>query len=226
MNIPRHFLLTGAFWVIAVTGAVAAVAAPALVKEKLCDTCHRFAKGPAEKERNGPDLFFAGDKFRKKWLENFLQHPEAIRLAGHTRDPGFLNGKPHTGPHPALNPEEARQMTDYLMFLKTLKETPPLNLPALSKSNRVRVKILFERDYSCIACHQSYNLARQPRGGVSGPSLLDAGSRLRPEWVYQWLKNPKAFTAQGRMPVYRFDEDTLKMLTQYIMSHKKNDPGQ
>ncbi len=226
MNNPKHFFLIGAFWVIAVTGSAGAMAAPALVKEKQCDTCHRFAQGPAEKERTGPDLFFAGDKFQKKWLENFLQHPEAIRLAGHTRDPVFLNGKPHTGPHPALNPGEARQMTDYLMSLTTLKETPPLNLPALSKGKRVRVKILFERDYSCIACHQSYNLTRQPRGGVSGPSLIDAGNRLRPEWVYQWLKNPKAFAAQGRMPLYRFDEDTLKQLTQYLMSHKKDNPGQ
>jgi len=61
---------------------------------------------------------------------------------------------------------------------------------------------------------------------VSGPSLLDAGNRLRPEWVYQWLKNPKAFAPQGRMPLYRFDEDTLKQLTQYLMSHKKDNPGQ
>ena len=225
MKIPKHCLLTGAFLLIAVTGSAGALASPALVKEKQCHTCHRFASGPAEKEQSAPDLFFAGDKFQKKWLENFLQHPETIRLAGHTRDPGFLKGTPHTGLHPVLNPEEARQMTDYLMSLKTLKESPPLNLPALSKGKRVRVKILFERDYSCIACHQSYNLTRQPRGGVSGPSLIDAGNRLRPEWVYQWLKNPKAFVEQGRMPLYHFDEETLKRLTQYIMFHKKDDPG-
>ena len=113
-------------------------------------------------------------------------------------------------------------MTDHLMSLKTLKGIQPLELPALSKGKRVRVKILFERDYSCIACHQSYNLARQPRGGVSGPSLIDAGRRLRPEWVYQWLKKPKQFITQGRMPLYTFDEETLRKMTQYIMSHKKD----
>lgn len=107
------------------------------------------------------------------------------------------------------------------MSLKTLKDLAPLELPELSKGARVRVKILFERDYSCIACHQSYNLARQPRGGISGPSLIDAGRRLRTEWVYQWLKNPKQFVPQGRMPLYAFDEETLRKMTQYIMSHKK-----
>ena len=221
MSIPKKTLLIGLFLLIAGGWCVGIEASPALVKEKQCDTCHRFSKD--ESEKSAPDLFFAGDKFQKNWLENFLRHPEVIRLSGHTRDPGFLKGTPqYTGPHPALNPKEAQQMTDYLMSLKVLKKVPPLELPALSKGTRVRVKILFERDYSCIACHQSYNLARQPRGGVSGPSLIDAGRRLRPEWVYQWLKNPKQFITRGRMPLYTFDEETLRKMTQYIMSHKKD----
>jgi mono/diheme cytochrome c family protein len=211
----------GSFLLIAGIWCVEANAVPVLVKTKQCDTCHRFSKN--EVQKSAPDLFFAGDKFQKKWLENYLQQPETIRLAGHTRDPGFLKGQPqYTGPHPTLNLKEAEQMTDHLMSLKILKNIPPLELPELSKGTRVRVKILFERDYSCIACHQSYNLARQPRGGVSGPSLIDAGRRLRPEWIYQWLKNPKQFNPQGRMPLYSFDEKTLKKMTQYILSHKKD----
>ncbi len=208
------FLMVGGGWCSGVE------ASPELAKAKQCDTCHRFSVG--ETEKSAPDLFFAGDKFQRKWLANYLKQPKTIRLAGHTRDPGFLKGKPQfTGPHPTLGPKEAQQMTDYLMSLKILKNAPPLELPALSKGTRVRVKILFERDYSCIACHQSYNLARQPRGGVSGPSLIDAGHRLRPEWVYQWLKDPKQFNPKGRMPLYTFDEETLRKMTQYIMSHKK-----
>jgi cytochrome c551/c552 len=221
MKSPKKTFLIGLSLLIAGGWCGGAEASPALVKKKQCDTCHQFSKNEAEK--SAPDLFFAGDKFQKKWLESFLKQPETIRLAGHTRDPGFLKGQPqYTGPHPALSLKEAQQMTDHLMSLKILNDIPPLELPALSKGTRVRVKILFERDYSCIACHQSYNLARQPRGGVSGPSLIDAGRRLRPEWVYQWLKNPKQFTTRGRMPLYTFDEETLRKMTQYIMSHKKD----
>jgi len=218
---PKKNFLIGLFLLITGGWYGGAEASPALVKEKQCDTCHRFSKNEAEK--SAPDLFYAGDKFQKSWLENFLKKPEVVRLAGHTRDPGFLKGAPqYTGPHPALNPKEAQQMTNHLRSLKIMKELPPLELPVLSKGKRVRVKILFERDYSCIACHQSYNLARQPRGGVSGPSLIDAGHRLRPEWVYQWLKDPRQFTTRGRMPLYTFDEETLRKMTQYIMSHKKD----
>ena len=221
MRTLKKTLLIGSFLLIAGGWCTGVEAASALVKAKQCDTCHRFSKNEANK--SAPDLFFAGDKFQKQWLENYLKQPETIRLAGYTRDPGFLKGTPqYTGPHPTLNPKEAQQMTDHLMSLKILKNFTPLELPDLSKGKRVRVKILFERDYSCIACHQSYNLARQPRGGVSGPSLIDAGRRLRPEWVYQWLKNPKQFIPRGKMPLYSFDEETLRKMTQYIMFHTKD----
>ena len=221
MRAHKIFFLIGSFLLIAGGGWSEVTASPALVKAKQCDTCHRFSKN--ETEKSAPDLFFAGDKFQKNWIEEYLQHPETIRLAGHTRDPGFLKGNPqYTGPHPVLDSNDAKQITNYLMSLKISKNTSPLELPTLSKGMRVRVKILFERDYSCIACHQSYNLARQPRGGVSGPSLINAGRRLRPEWIYQWLKNPKQFTSKGRMPLYTFDEETLRKMTQYILSHKKD----
>ena len=220
MTNPKPYFFIGALLMVTGVWCATALASPALIKEKQCGSCHRFSNDDAG--RPAPDLFFAGDKFQRNWLESFLQKPETIRLAGPTRDPGFLKGTPQTSPHPILSPQDAKRMADHLMSLKVMEDSGPLNLPDLSKGMRVRVKILFERDYSCIACHQSYNLARQPRGGVSGPSLINAGRRLRLEWVYQWLKTPKLFTGNGRMPTYKLDDETLRKLTQYIMTHKKD----
>jgi len=221
MKSHRILFFPGLLFILSLMGASVAAAPPSLVKEKQCDTCHRFSR--EEPEQAGPDLFFAGDKFQTEWLKQFLKQPETIRPAGSSHDPGFLKGQPEMkSPHLAVKTEEAGQLTDYLSTLKIMKESKPLSLESLSKGARVRVKILFERDFSCIACHQSYNLANQPRGGVSGPSLTNAGNRLRPEWVYQWLKNPEQFRPHSRMPLYTFDEETLHRLTQYIMSHTKN----
>ena len=75
MNNPKHFFLTGAFLVIAVTGSAGAMAAPALVKEKQCDTCHRFASGPAEKEQYGPDLFSPATSSRRNGWRIFYNIP-------------------------------------------------------------------------------------------------------------------------------------------------------
>lgn len=194
---------------------------PAWVEDKGCAACHRFS--PNQAAGTAPDLFYAGNKFQKDWLVEYLQRPTVIRKAGHTGDPGFLKGQPEfTGLHPVLKPQDAETLATALMSLKLPElETIPIDPAPLSKGKQVRIKILFERDYSCIACHESYNLARQPRGGVSGPSLIDAGNRLQAEWVYLWLKQPKTFLKKGRMPVYQFDEETLLNLTRYIASHKK-----
>ncbi|MBI4389436.1 MAG: cytochrome c, partial [Nitrospinae bacterium] len=91
----------------------------------------------------------------------------------------------------------------------------------LSKGNRAKVKILFERNYGCSACHETINLAGKVHGGVSGPSLADAGNRLTAGWVSQWLKDPKMFQKKGRMPAFKLDDETAAQLVKYILSMKK-----
>jgi mono/diheme cytochrome c family protein len=78
--------------------------------------------------------------------------------------------------------------------------------------------MLFERQFGCIACHEALNLAGQVRGGVSGPSLVDAGLRLKPDWIFHWLKTPKKFLPKGRMPLFELDEETVVLMTKYILS--------
>ena len=84
-----------------------------------------------------------------------------------------------------------------------------------------QAKIKFERDYGCTACHQTINLAGKPRGGVSGPSLVDAGNRLNADWIFRWLMNPYAYVLKGRMPVYKIKPDEVILIVKYIMTQKK-----
>ncbi len=195
----------------------------AVIQGKKCAVCHRFAKDDAVGAYPAPDLFYAGDKFQSKWLTGFLLKPEAIRIAGHITDPGFLQGQPETqGSHPSLSEEEAEAMGAYLMSLKLEGLGPAkVDAGALSKGQQVKAKILFERDYGCTACHKGVNLARKPKGGISGPALIDAGNRLNPDWIYHWLKNPKAFLARGRMPVYKLDDAAVVQIVKYLMTLKK-----
>ena len=65
------------------------------------------------------------------------------------------------------------------------------------------------------------NLAGKSRGGISGPSLIDAGNRLQASWVANWLKNPKMFSEKSRMPIYKMDDETRLRFTQFIMALKK-----
>ncbi|MEK9628513.1 MAG: c-type cytochrome [Nitrospinota bacterium] len=188
-----------------------------LIEDKKCSTCHRFSK--ADKGKEGPDLFYAGDKFKGTWLKEYLQNPVTLRKAGTINSPGFLKGTPGEK-HPALSKEEAEKITTELMAL-TIPDLPVEEGSPLSKGQIAKTKYEFERTFSCISCHQSLNLAGKPRGGISGPSLVDAGNRLQANWVSNWLKDPKIFTDKSRMPVFKMDDETRLRFTQFIMTLKK-----
>lgn len=198
-------------------------AEPTIADKHECSSCHRFSVEDSLETHKAPDLFYAGNKFQQPWLKKFLQNPVVVRKAGVSTDPDFLK-KESTLPHPVLAKNDASEMADYLMSL-TLSDLPKSKVDAapLTKGNRVRVKILFERNYGCIACHEGINLAGQARGGISGPSLANAGNRLRADWIYNWLKTPQKFISKGRMPFYELDDESAIKITKYILSLKIGD---
>jgi cbb3-type cytochrome oxidase cytochrome c subunit len=191
-----------------------------LVQEKKCSKCHRLSKDGAEKR--GPDLFYAGNKFQASWLEQYLQTPTTIRSTGGTRDPGFLKGVPESiQKHPVLSKKDAGQITQELMAITPFDLPEAIdNLEPLTKGQKAKIKYQFERTFSCISCHQSLNLAGKVRGGISGPSLVNAGNRLQARWVANWLKNPNMFLNKSRMPVYKMDDQDRLQLSQFIMTLK------
>lgn len=218
MRLFSTFFLIG--WLI----IVSPVQADSTLPEKLgCSSCHRFSAEKSPEQNKGPDLFYAGDKFQKPWLLKFLRSPVVVRKAGTSTDPDFLKASP-TPPHPTLSEKEALAMADYLMSLhipnlaKGYVDDAPM-----TKGNKVRIKILFERNYGCIACHEGINLAGQARGGISGPSLANAGNRLTADWVFNWLKTPEKFLVRGRMPFFNLDDESAIKLTKYILSLKIGD---
>lgn len=190
-----------------------------------CSSCHRFSSQTPSDSQKAPDLFYAGDKFQKSWLEKYLRNPVVVRKAGTGADQRFLKEAPAlASPHPSLRDEALKKMTAFLLTLSSPKAAAVRvdDIP-LSKGEKAKTKILFERNYGCIACHEGINLAGQRRGGVSGPSLANAGNRLTADWVFNWLKTPREFLVQGRMPLYKFDDETAVELTKYIMSLKIGD---
>lgn len=222
---PRTIFIA-MFW-LGTAFSVQAIEDVSLLEKNGCAQCHRISPDSPLDQRKGPDLFFAGNKFQTPWLIKWLQQPEAIRLSGFITDAGFLKGEPTIAtPHPKLGQENARAIAAILekLTIEGLEKAPTDELhEPLSKGKRFKFKILFEREYGCISCHQSVNLAGQPRGGISGPTMLNAGDRLKADWVYRWLKNPEVFEKRGRMPRFEFNEDELKALTRYVMWHKKSE---
>jgi mono/diheme cytochrome c family protein len=73
-------------------------------------------------------------------------------------------------------------------------------------------KLFFER-YGCQSCHMVGG-----KGGYYGPLLDGTGSRLKPGWVYAWLRGPQRWRADVREPDYGLDEADARDLTAYVLS--------
>ena len=58
-------------------------------------------------------------------------------------------------------------------------------------------------EQQCIKCHMddSVDVSKgMPELEATGPSLLEMGDRLNPDWVAHWVQNPSAMRPQARMP--------------------------
>jgi cbb3-type cytochrome oxidase cytochrome c subunit len=194
-------------------------ASAGVLEDKSCGSCHRLKAEETKKSFSGPDLHYAGNKFQPEWLKQFLKNPEVIRPAGFVTDLGFLP-KTDLPPHISSSKEDAKALTKELMTLK-ISAIPAVNTEPLTKGLRAKIKYQFERTFGCISCHQSLNLAGKVRGGISGPSLVNAGNRLQADWVAEWLMAPETYTAKRRMPSYKMEPATLDQFTRFLMTLKK-----
>ncbi len=193
-----------------------------LLEDNNCGSCHRLSAEQANENLKGPDLHYAGYKFQPEWLKQFLEKPLTIRPAGFITDPGFLQGTlGNQAPHPAFSEPDAKALAEDLMSLKFVQQAQvSITAEPLSKGKRAKIKYQFERTFGCISCHQSLNLAGKVRGGVSGPSLVNAGNRLQAEWIANWLETPEVYMPKSRMPRYKMDVETRDQFTRFLMTLK------
>ena len=202
--------------------ALVVSAEPKEISQKGCRECHRFSSDESQ-PKQGPDLFYSGNKFQKKWLKKFLQSPEIIHEVTFSPKLDLVNGKSKViQTHAKLTKNESERGTNFLMTLQLSGlELGKINEEPLSKAQSARAKISFERTFGCISCHRALNLIGRVRGGVSGPSLVNSGLRLKPDWIFHWLKTPQRFMREGRMPLFNLDEEEAIRITKYILSIRK-----
>ena len=201
------------------------------IVEAECASCHDMT-GPAPTTvdgvigRKAPDLFYAGSKFQREWLIGWLQGPTLIRESGTM----FLNhivsqdGKDRIDPATIklcaakLNQEAAQSVGDHMMTLKddTMKADVVDPTKEFSTS---KARLLFTKKLPCAGCHQA-RFGKRIIGGVSGPPLTEAGSRLNPDWIYSRIENPQYWDPKTWMPKIGMSDKKRELLTLLISSMK------
>ena len=76
----------------------------------------------------------------------------------------------------------------------------------------------------CMGCHvkeQDPSLAPQTTTfkeltKLQGPNLIGMGSKVTPEWLFNWLKKPHEYMPSTRMPDLRLSDSDAKDITAYL----------
>jgi len=189
-----------------------------------CSTCHDL-RGPGVStlegvwNRKGPDLFYAGNKYRQEWLVQWLQEPERIRPAGtyygnhiRTTADGDVVDEVTLQPHMKLDKGMAEQVASYLMTLKaksSLIKDGDYTPGTISISMG---EMMFDKFRGCLACHQ----IEPGYGGLSGPEVYTVAKRLQDDYIVSFLRNPTTWDARTLMPDKHLKETDIQKFVHYF----------
>jgi mono/diheme cytochrome c family protein len=199
---------------------VALEAGRRLVFRKNCQGCHRLegegqeitssialalesqgfgteAAGIRAEAFSPPLLAGEGARVRSDWLFGFFKRPSPIRPWLQVRMPTF-----------EFTDEELNVLARYFSVLSDTSfpfETLPEHKPSRQELEAAR-RLVSPEYFNCLTCHQQGE--KKPEGDPEGwaPDLALARTRLRPEWILEWIVDPQKLYPGTKMPTY-FDPD-------------------
>jgi len=140
-----------------------------------------------------PNLIGEGEKVQTTWLFNFIHSPETIRPWLTVRMPTF-----------AMKAGEINTLIKYFSYLDNQEFPFTTKIETkLSADEYHAAEKLFSKNYfDCGKCHIVG--AQMPSGSADSwaPDFALAKSRLKPDWIIKWLKNPSSLLPGTKMPTF------------------------
>lgn len=196
------------------------------ILKKDCASCHNLA-GPAPQTLKelwnikGPNLAYAGNKYRKEWLVNWLQAPRHIRPAGEfyakhikTGDKRDVVDTATIKDHMALSKSDAVAVAAELMKLKQHDDLIAKEKIEPGTDSKMMGEMMFDKFLGCMACHQ----IEPDFGGLSGPEVYTVADRLQPEFIASFMRNPQAWEPKTWMPNKHVSDANIKKLGYYFQA--------
>jgi len=195
-----------------------------LLAELNCQGCHKLP-GIDTPAMRGPDLSSIGTKVSREWIYKWLKEPRTITdKDGNVTVNGYETEEEPRMPKFRLSEAELTALSGYLSAQKakplpTYKISPAVvaswsKNPELVSQGELRFRQMF-----CSTCHSlAVTRAGETKliGGDIGPELTKVGSKVNPDWLIAWLRDPESYLPHTRMPRYGWSDEDLYKVTQYI----------
>jgi len=164
-----------------------------------CIGCHAI-KGFEDFPNAGPSLENVGSKVYPEWITQWIADPRSY--------------DPHTKmPTPPLPAEDVITVASYIMQASHKYEMPFGAYPG--NGDVGRGKVIFG-EVGCYGCH-----TLDGQGNTFAPTLDKLMEKTTPDWVYNWIQDPKSYHASAKMPSLRLTTQEATDVTAYLATMGK-----
>jgi mono/diheme cytochrome c family protein len=191
-----------------------------------CAGCHQLQdiERPA---MLGPDLTNIGTKVSREWIYKWLKEPRTLADADGNITVNGVDLDPRM-PKFELSELELRALSAYLSAQHTRQLGPARISTAASKAGEAAAEEGHTRfnQMFCVTCHAiAVERGGETKliGGDIGPELTKVGSKVKPEWLVAWLRDPQGYLEHTKMPRYQWSDKDVSQVAQYILT-KLTDP--
>ncbi len=178
-----------------------------------CHGCH-LTKGFENFPKVGPDLRHVSSKVTKEWAMKWIENPKAFRPT--TRMPRYFHNTNNSLPEDVSRSRvEIRAMVEFIFA-----RSEPIQYPASTQTGNAENGKRLVQEIGCVGCHLTEGEAPKIMNTRRrfGPPLIKLGSKTTAEWLYHWLKEPRHYSVQTRMPNMRLSDEEALDITAYLLS--------
>lgn len=183
-----------------------------LLAREGCVHCHtvKLPDGSQMKPTDDPpSLSHIADKTTREWIFAWLKDPQAYASTA-------------TMPNFKLSDDDLRDISAFLVANSTPLARDTLTVSAKAASDPSAGGSLYGESF-CASCHAVQNAAGNMVGGDVGPELTKVGTKVKPEWLQAWLRNPRVYDPETAMPHYRFNDAQVATLSGFLEAKTDSD---
>jgi mono/diheme cytochrome c family protein len=189
-----------------------------LLREKGCVHCHtiKLADGSVMQPTDDPpELSHIADKTTREWIFAWIKNPQAYAVSASMPNFGFSDA-------------DASDISAFLIAQSTpsvfaKKIAAKADRPGAADPKALEQGPSLYGESFCASCHATQNAAGNLVGGDFGPELTRIGTKVKPEWLKQWIQNPGAFDPATKMPHYRFSDKQVEIIAGYLQTKTDSD---
>ena len=203
-----------------------------------CYACHKVEWFPT-KRRPGPTLAKIKQKTTAEFIGAWVNDPKAFRPTTwmpkifhlenfapdvKVADSNYGNGRAMMGDE--WSDAALRSVATYILNRSAEEALPAVPV----QGDALRGKEVFKLS-GCLACHntvgytnaeradavEARDLASVPRDtNEHGPNLRGVATKTTPEWLFTWIKDPKGYWPETRMPDLRLSDQDAADIVAYV----------